>query len=153
MQSGTHSRAAAQADAKEQTPVAGAGGVVFDPGNRVLLLQRRDGDWVFPKGHVEPGETPLQTALREVQEEAGVTAACNTPGLTWHTEYSNAAGVPRRITWFACRTQDPTPQLTEELFASAEFLAADAALQLLTYQIDRTLLQDVLQATSGGQTA
>lgn len=30
--------------------------------------------WVLPKGHIEPGETPEQTAVREVLEEAGVWA-------------------------------------------------------------------------------
>jgi 8-oxo-dGTP pyrophosphatase MutT (NUDIX family) len=44
---------------------------------RVLLVQSRQGtgDWIFPKGHVESGETLEQTALRELQEEAGVTGS------------------------------------------------------------------------------
>lgn len=29
--------------------------------------------WTFPKGHQEPGETMEQTAVREIQEEAGLT--------------------------------------------------------------------------------
>ena len=28
-------------------------------------------NWIFPKGHVEPGETEEQAALRELQEETG----------------------------------------------------------------------------------
>ena len=42
-----------------------------------LLLQHSDkkkqGHWDFPKGHVEDGETELQTALRELAEETGIT--------------------------------------------------------------------------------
>jgi diadenosine hexaphosphate hydrolase (ATP-forming) len=30
--------------------------------------------WVFPKGHIKPGETTEEAALREVREEAGVKA-------------------------------------------------------------------------------
>lgn len=40
-------------------------------GRRYLLL-RAYSYWDFPKGAVEPGESPIQAAIREVQEEAGI---------------------------------------------------------------------------------
>jgi 8-oxo-dGTP pyrophosphatase MutT (NUDIX family) len=55
-----------------------AGGVLYrrtDDGIEVLLASRRtrSGDlvWGLPKGLVEPGESPEETAVREVQEETG----------------------------------------------------------------------------------
>ena len=55
------------------------GAVVFkltDEGPRYLLVEASGtrNRWVFPKGHVENGETTADTALREVTEEAGVRA-------------------------------------------------------------------------------
>src|SRR6476469_18891 len=59
-----------------------AGGLVLDrrgPEARGALIGRLDRRgrllWSLPKGHVEPGETEPQTAVREVQEETGVHGA------------------------------------------------------------------------------
>ena len=41
----------------------------------LVEARRSRGEWVLPKGHIEPGETPEAAAVREVQEEAGVRAA------------------------------------------------------------------------------
>lgn len=38
-----------------------------------MLLLRAYQYWDFPKGQVEPGETPLEAACREVAEETGIT--------------------------------------------------------------------------------
>jgi 8-oxo-dGTP diphosphatase len=56
-----------------------AGGVVYrvsQASHEFLLVtaRKRPEDWVFPKGHVEKGETAADAAVREVAEEAGVRA-------------------------------------------------------------------------------
>jgi 8-oxo-dGTP pyrophosphatase MutT (NUDIX family) len=52
-----------------------AGGVVIRRDGRrtrVLVVRSSDGlNWLFPKGHIEAGETAKEAALREVREEAG----------------------------------------------------------------------------------
>ncbi len=50
-----------------------AGGVVTSADQtEILLLIRPEQDEVrLPKGHIDPGETPRETALRETQEESG----------------------------------------------------------------------------------
>ena len=54
---------------------AAAGGVVVR-GGRVLVLRRPSkGEVRLPKGHIEPGESPDETALRETEEESGYGAA------------------------------------------------------------------------------
>jgi 8-oxo-dGTP pyrophosphatase MutT (NUDIX family) len=60
------------------TPQAGAIAVRGDRADAEVLLVRAKKDptqWIFPKGHIEPGETPDAAALRELREEAGVVGA------------------------------------------------------------------------------
>ena len=75
-----------------------AGGVVVrrdGPELRFLLVtaRRQPGLWVFPKGHIEVGETPEQAAVREVVEEAGVNATVVSP--VGATEFRSARGSVR----------------------------------------------------------
>jgi diadenosine hexaphosphate hydrolase (ATP-forming) len=118
--------------------------VVFGPDGRTLLLQHVSGHWVFPKGHVEAGETQLQAALREIAEEAGVTARCDDPQRTWTTFYRNPHGVQRLITWYRCSTDDTESHVTEDSFIGGGFYPPAEALELLTHRTDRDLLRRVL---------
>ena len=50
--------------------------MVTDTSGRVLVQRRSDTNWpgcVFPGGHVEPGESFVASAVREVREETGLT--------------------------------------------------------------------------------
>lgn len=53
----------------------GADAAVFDDEDRVLLVRRVDDDaWGLVAGWVDPNESPQETAVRELAEEAGVEA-------------------------------------------------------------------------------
>jgi 8-oxo-dGTP pyrophosphatase MutT (NUDIX family) len=65
--------------AKDQAREFSAGGVVVRDGQVVVIVPTRraaDGSRVLalPKGHVDPGETPIEAATREVREETGIVA-------------------------------------------------------------------------------
>jgi 8-oxo-dGTP diphosphatase len=59
---------------------------LIDADGRILLAQRPEGKslaglWEFPGGKVEPGETPEETLIRELEEELGIQTkeACLAP--------------------------------------------------------------------------
>lgn len=53
-----------------------AGGIIFRRGSggeiEILLIRDAKGRWTIPKGHIEPGETAVAAAQREIAEEAGL---------------------------------------------------------------------------------
>ncbi len=132
-------------DTRDGSVIEGAGGVVFNGLGEVLLLQDKNGAWVFPKGHLDPGETHLDAALREVEEEAGIEAFC--PNLAWNdsTRYVNARGEQRLITWFHLITDATEPILREPQFPCGAFFSPESALQKLSFPEDRTLLYALLE--------
>jgi mutator protein MutT len=117
-----------------------AGGVVVrrtGDGPRVLLVtaRRQPGQWVFPKGHIEPGETPEQAAVREVEEEAGVTAAVADPIGT--LEFRNARGVVRAQFYLMTFIGEGPPREGRR----RGWFTADESRQALGYEDARMLVQ------------
>ena len=54
--------------------VKSCGVIVFKRHPLSFLLMRHKTRWDLPKGHVDPGETDIECALRELVEETGITA-------------------------------------------------------------------------------
>lgn len=46
-----------------------------------LITSSKKKRWGFPKGIIDPGETPVETALKEAKEEAGITGGIQSPPL------------------------------------------------------------------------
>ena len=126
--------------------VEGAGGVVVNDAGAVLLIRHRNGSWVFPKGHIESGESKVDAAVREVEEEAGVQAVVVDPRQTWQTEYVNPRREGRRITWYLLRTNATEPVMREAIFPAGGFYRPEEALPMLAFEEDRQLLRHALRA-------
>ena len=76
-------------------------GVVLFNSGKVLLLRhsplssRGGGHWDFPKGHIDDGETEIQTALRELEEETGIANANVIDGFRDTITYTFSGGQER----------------------------------------------------------
>ena len=67
-----------------------AGAIIFrktPSGIKYLLLFGDKIGWGFPKGHIDPGETPKETAMREIKEETGITIEKFIPNFEVYTQY------------------------------------------------------------------
>ena len=105
---------------------------------QVLLVtaRRNPRNWIFPKGHIEKGESPEQAALRETREEAGVSASLIGPaGIL---EYG-FLGANARVEYFLVlftREAGPPEDGRQRIWCGL-----DEALDRLSYKNTRKLLR------------
>jgi ADP-ribose pyrophosphatase YjhB (NUDIX family) len=129
----------------QTTPTHALGVVYRQTGTTIeyLLVRPQDGadEWLFPKGHIEPGEAPESAAVREVREETGVVARM--VAVLEGTVSFRAKGEDVRAKCF----------LMEHLRVAAPYearevgwFALDEALAKLTYENSRSLLREADRA-------
>jgi 8-oxo-dGTP pyrophosphatase MutT (NUDIX family) len=119
-----------------------AGGIVFRrqrAGLSILLVRaKRDpSKWIFPKGHIEPGESPRQTAVRETREEAGVDGrAIGAIGEPEEFEWDDQVF---RVQYFVIRMISETSQTDGREKAWFPF---DEAMDRVSFRSARKLLRE-----------
>lgn len=100
---------------KSFTLIQAGGGVVLTPKDEILFIYRRK-KWDLPKGKLDEGETIEQCAIREVQEETGLTELILGDLLitTYHLYIENEM-ILKETFWFEMTTTERTlvPQAEE----------------------------------------
>jgi len=83
------------------TIIEAAGGLVRTPEEKFLAIFRR-GKWDLPKGKLENNESPTKGALREVEEECGISDLQIKKQLTitWHTYMLANQHILKKTYWY-----------------------------------------------------
>ena len=126
--------------------IEAAGGVVWRVTTRqhlkVLLIHRpRYHDWSLPKGKLFAGETALEAALREVQEETGLRCEAG-PRLPF-VRYVDRKGRPKRVQYWAMRPIDGRFSPNDEV-DEVRWMRPEDAAGRLSYDRDIPVLAAVL---------
>jgi 8-oxo-dGTP diphosphatase len=122
--------------------IRAGGGVVWRVHSgkvEVAVVHRsRYDDWSLPKGKLEPGETVLAAAVREVGEEIGARVVVSRRIGT--VTYDVSAG-RKSVTYWVMRHADGAFAPNDEVDA-LEWLRPKAARERLTYHVDRRIMSD-----------
>lgn len=126
-------------------PILAAGGIPVRTGHdgvEVLVVHRaRYGDWTFPKGKLEPGEDDEQCAVREVEEETGLT--CVLGDELPSTSYTLGSGRRKRVRWWRMHVVGGVLAPPPDEIDDARWATLEEATSLLTYARDLELLQRI----------
>jgi 8-oxo-dGTP pyrophosphatase MutT (NUDIX family) len=134
-------------------PVRAAGGVVVRRGaghgwEIALVYRASRGDWSFPKGKLEPGETELSCARREVEEETGLL--CNFGQYLDQTFYVDRRGRPKTVQYWLMYPLEGEFEPTEEV-DDMQWVPLELVARVLTYEHDRTMLAEVVTPALTGR--
>lgn len=103
---------------------------VVDGDHILLVHHRKAGLWLPPGGHVDPGETPIQAAQREITEELGTTLPLALPGPVMITRTTTVGAPPQHedvTLWFVFQgNRDDSYDWDPREFHAVEWVKSDA---------------------------
>ncbi len=129
-----------------------SGGIVFNDKGDVLLTRagslrdKTQFHWKFPKGHVDPGETTKEAAVREVHEEAGVKAKIiEKVGDSKYAFPMHGERIFKIVTYFLMDYVSGKIKPQEGEIQEVRWVAPEEALKMLSFSPDRELLKKALE--------
>jgi 8-oxo-dGTP pyrophosphatase MutT (NUDIX family) len=128
------------------------GGVVTDPAGRVALIRTTSlsgaAVWGLPKGHPKAGETGLEAAKREVEEETGLTVEFHEPLVKAQIDYwfvaTDGERVHKRVDFYRMEAVGGSPDDHDDEVEEVALLDPEAARATVTYENERAVLAEVL---------
>jgi bis(5'-nucleosidyl)-tetraphosphatase len=108
----------------------------------VLLVQHLKGHWSMPKGHPDPGETPQETAKRELFEETGLTVLQFFSDVSFQESYrfkSSNRIIDKKVDYYVAEVVGEVRVQKQEL-QDALWLSFDQAIQKVSFTEARSIL-------------
>jgi 8-oxo-dGTP diphosphatase len=125
--------------------VRAAGGLVWrsgDAGKELVLVHRPAyDDWSFPKGKLNDGESEVQAALREVEEEIGVRCALGRDLGT--ISYVDSRGRAKIVRYWEMTIADPGRIRASNEVDDAVWVTLADAEAMLSYRHDREMIDRI----------
>ena len=117
------------------------GAIVFNENTeKILLVKMHNGNWGFPKGHIENNETKEETAIREVHEETNVNIKI-IPNFEREIKYIPNEKTIKKVTIFAGITQDEDVKIDTFEIEAFQWCTYEEALKLVTYKLQKDVLE------------
>ena len=125
------------------------GGVIINKLGQVLVVSQHGNSWSLPKGTLEEGEDAKAAALREIQEETGITQLNFVKELGSYERYmigkngGEDRSLLKYLTFFLYTTDEMELAPTDPDNPEARWVDADRVEGLLTHPKDKQFFSSV----------
>jgi len=115
----------------------------------LLIYSKRNKEWGFPKGHVEPNETELETAKREIKEETGITdlkfikdfRCCDTYKIKGTLSSTKNRIIDKKVIYYLASTREDFKGSVDDEIGQAKWLNFNQATECLKHDNQKKLLK------------
>lgn len=134
--------------------VISAGGIVYN-NDSLLMLRKKNGDWVLPKGRIEEGESLEDTAIREVKEETNIDAEIidylGATTYSFSNFWTDYKVINKTVSWYLMNgTTFSLIPLKEEGFIEAKFIKLERVLTIARYKDEKKVIRKAIEAIENG---
>lgn len=119
------------------------GAVIFDH-DKVLLIKQSNGDWGFPKGHVEGDETEMETSIREVKEETNIDIEVFID-KKYTISYEISESILKEVVYFVAKPLTNELLIQSNEILDAKWLDFNSAIKTITHDRVRNVLKSSIK--------
>ena len=128
------------------------GGVVLRGDELLVITPAGKRVTGLPKGGMEDGETPEQSAAREVREETGIEANVSEPlGDVRYTYRRGGRRERKTVHFFLCEFVRGSTADHDHEVDNARWITLESARETLSYPGERALIERLLSKTASGR--
>jgi len=130
----------------KQKTTESAGGIVLSRDKKIIIVNQNHDSWSLPKGHIDPGESAYDAAVREIYEESGVKDLKYIKSLGYYERFKIGLDGNddymelKRIHIFLFSTIQTELKPIDPMNPEARWCTINEAISLLTHQADKDYL-------------
>ena len=119
-------------------------GTIVIKDSKVLIVRQLDGYYGFPKGHMEDGETYIDTAIRETKEETGLDVIIDSKKV-YKTNYIINNEINKTVIFFKAIPKNNRIVMQKDELMDIGFFSYSEALKLLSFDNIKELFKEFLK--------
>ncbi len=111
-----------------------------------LIIKHNSGHWGFPKGHTEQGESKIETAKRELEEETGISQCDIIEEVLFAERYITAGTeipINKSVEYFVGIVPSTDVKILEKEISAYKWVSYKDALNIITYNKSKNILKKV----------